>query len=399
MKFYFLALGTLVLVCAGCAYDGSHILDHGVEKGVYNAPPAEMMMRPGPMVDGPGPGVMPMLANPAVPAMMLKSTELRFVGPSAMQIGWQIPNGFAENQVIAPARQSFQQGATYRLKCTSIAGREGMTIYPTLQVYPSTPYTDAFLAHSDVPMDITDEDLDQVESNNFVTKVIYLPDARYQELAIAGVETLVSTRLDPGVDPVAEADRRGTILAVLRMGNRDLEQPGAPGMAGRNGLNQVSYNVLDGGKGQHVEPMPIHSMEAGLSAVPAPMIVAGSGAPGMPAVGPISGVGGAPVYGQPITGTPIGLAGPPHLPYGGPAGLKSHTMRNVSHNNLPKPVQHMLVDVEHKPGYSVPPPVKYVKYTEEHPVYGEGEVSYPQWAQGGAAGAGPGGQMACPPQQ
>jgi hypothetical protein len=30
----------------------------------------------------------------------------------------------------------------------------------------------------------------------------------------------------------------------------------------------------------------------------------------------------------PTTGTPIGLPGPPHLPYGGPAGLESQTVRN-----------------------------------------------------------------------
>ncbi len=31
---------------------------------------------------------------------------------------------------------------------------------------------------------------------------------------------------------------------------------------------------------------------------------------------------------MPATGTPIGLPGPPHLPYGDPAGLKSHQVRN-----------------------------------------------------------------------
>ena len=67
-----------------------------------------------------------------------------------------------------------------------------------------------------------DEDLDQVTTGNFVTKVVYLPDAEYQELAVAGVETLVSTRLDPGVDPVVEADRRGSILAIIRIGNKDV---------------------------------------------------------------------------------------------------------------------------------------------------------------------------------
>ena len=75
-------------------------------------------------------------------------------------------------------------------------------------------------------MQFTEEDFDQVLSGNFVTKVIYLPDPEFQELALAGVETLVSTRLDPGVDPIVEADRRGAILAIVRLGNKDLEMPG-----------------------------------------------------------------------------------------------------------------------------------------------------------------------------
>ncbi len=86
-----------------------------------------------------------------------------------------------------------------------------------------TPRTDAYLAHSPIPVQFTEEDFDQVVSGNFVTKVIYLPDPEFQELALAGVETLVSTRLDPGVDPIAEADRRGSILAIVRIGNKNLE--------------------------------------------------------------------------------------------------------------------------------------------------------------------------------
>ena len=35
---------------------------------------------------------------------------------------------------------------------------------------------------------LTEEDLDQVTSGNFVTKVVYLPDPEYQELAVAGVD-------------------------------------------------------------------------------------------------------------------------------------------------------------------------------------------------------------------
>ena len=65
-----------------------------------------------------------------------------------------------------------------------------------------------------------------VDGGNFVTKVIYLPDPKYQELAVSGVETLVSTRLEPGVDPILEADKRGTILLIVRLGAIDLEMPG-----------------------------------------------------------------------------------------------------------------------------------------------------------------------------
>jgi hypothetical protein len=395
MKYYFLALGTLFLVCVGCNFDGRQILDGGNEKGVYNAPPAERMIRPGPMVDGPGPGVIPMLANPAAgyqaagyPAGYpgLKVTQVRFVGPAGMQIGWQVVGGFAENQKTAPARKNFHQGGTYRLKLTKIpgAGREGLTLYPTLQVYPATPMTDAYLSHDTVPIEVTDEDLDQVESNNFVTKVIYLPDPRYQELAVAGVETLVSTRLEPGVDPVAEANRRGTILAVFRMGNMDLEMPNGmtAGAGGRDDVNQASYLYLDGDKQQYAEPMPISAVEAGLSAVPAPMIAAGYGLPGMAT---------PPVWGYPITGTPIGLPGPPHIPFGAPASLQSHTVRNLTVNHMPSPVDHVLVDVKQNPGFSVPPPVKHITYTEDHPVYREGEVVYPKWALPEAGGP------ACPP--
>ena len=104
------------------------------------------------------------------------------------------------------------------------------------------PRTAAFLAHNAIPVQFTEEDFDQVLSGNFVTKVIYLPDPEFQELALAGVETLVSTRLDPGVDPIVEADRRGAILAIVRLGNKDLEMPGEAADVG--GVMPASYGCL-----------------------------------------------------------------------------------------------------------------------------------------------------------
>jgi len=383
MKFYFLALATLVVVCVGCTQFGDG--QHALKSTEYSAPPAAMMQRPGPGVDGPGPGVLPSYAQMPPPgAFSSRTTQVKFAGPLGMQIGWKIPQGYAEDQLLAPGKYNFVQGNTYRLKFSNVPGREGLTLYPTLRVAHEHPTTAGYLSHANVPIELTDEDLDQVESNNLVTKVIYLPDPRYQELAIAGVETLVSTRLDPGVDPVAEADRRGTIMAVLEVGNMDLEMPGpqGPGAAMHGGINQISHVVLDGSKGQLAPPMPIAGSRADTGfGVPGPMIMGAPGAPGQPAVNPVAGVGGVPPWGSPITGTPIGLPGPPHIPLGGPAGLRSYTVQNNTDYDVGKPVKDFRLQVKHEPGIKLPHPVTDVEYTESHPVFAEGEVAYPAWAQ------------------
>jgi len=378
MKYYFLALATSVIVCVGCAYNTETLHSQRQE---HVAPPAPMMARPGPMVDGPGPGVIQAMAQRPVRSFATKTTQIKFVAPKAMKVGWQINGGFAESQLITPGRYDFKQGATYRLKLTNIPGRE-LTLYPTLQVYPAHPTTDAYLAHNSIPIALNEEDLDQIQNANYVTKVIYLPDAKFQDL-VANVETLVSTRLEPGIDPIAEADRRGTIMVVMRIGNKDLEMGNAGmsnGMGSRsaNGdVQQVSYRVLDGTQGEHAEPMAIGSVGGQMSAVPGPSIVGSWGPPGQPAQHPVSGVGGIPVWGQPTTGTPIGLPGPPHLPLGGPAGLKSHTVVNNTKHDIGKPVDHMLIEVEQKPGYKMPKPVKYIRYTETHPNYPAHQLGTP----------------------
>jgi hypothetical protein len=164
-------------------------------------------------------------------------SQIYFLDPNGMQIGWQNgagPNGertYLPAQLTVPARYNFNQGYIYRLKITNIPGRQAIALYPTIEVAPTTPATDAYLAHNAIPVQFTTEDFDQViDGGNFVTKVIYLPDPKYQELAISGVETLVSTRLEPGVDPILEADKRGTILLIVRLGAIDLETPSLGGV-------------------------------------------------------------------------------------------------------------------------------------------------------------------------
>ena len=67
-------------------------------------------------------------------------------------------------------------------------GREGVELYPTLEVGTASYRTAAYLAHNAIAIQFTEEDLDQALSSNFVTKVIYLPDPEFQGDAISGID-------------------------------------------------------------------------------------------------------------------------------------------------------------------------------------------------------------------
>ena len=287
-----------------------------------------------------------------VAAPVQQAAQVTFGRPEGMQIRYdQSGSGMFDSEpLIVPARQNFPQGGLFRVKLTSIPGREGVELYPTIELAYANPRTGAYLAHNSIPIQFDEEDFDQVLTGNFVTKVLYLPDPDFQGPALAGIDTLVSTRLDPGVDPIVEADRRGSILAIIRLGDKDIEMPGSGSM----------------GLGGMAPPI------AGLPAPFAPASTEGCGPDGgMCATAPpqlpgmVSGVT-APQYGMPISGTPIGLPGPPHVPLGIQAGLKKHVMRNRTPMHLPQPVDTMKMTVRQQPGFSYPNPVSRVRVTEQN---------------------------------
>ena len=72
----------------------------------------------------------------------------------------------------------------------------------------------------------------------------------------------------------------------------------------------------------------------------------------------------APMYGMPMSGTPIGLPGPPHIPLGSGAGLQKHVIKNHTHMHIPHPTRKFMVHVKQKPGMSYPKPVNTVRITE-----------------------------------
>ena len=366
----------------------------GCQTTRHNMPPAQRMLEPGPGVGGPGPGVlsadMPAGGPAVVPAscnscvdggmgggMMMQgpppNVQVLFNRPEGMELTYDVvgDGSFGSEPLYVPGRLEFPQGGIYRLKLTSIQGREGVELYPTVEVAAGNPRTAAYLAHNAIPVQFNTDDFEQVLSGNFVTKVIYLPDPEFQGDAVAGVDVLVSNRLEPGRDPIVEADRRGSILAIVRIGNKDIE---LSGMSAAGGMASMGS-------------MP---MMCGPDGCPVP----GSVPTSLP--GYVAGVT-APEYGMTYSGTPIGLPGPPHIPLGSPAGLKKHTVRNHTKMHLPDPVEHMKVHVRQTPGQSYPQPVSRVRIHEQsiHPGVPTGQPAYMRHSQAipGATGA-----AYCPPE-
>ncbi len=163
-------------------------------------------------------------------------TSIRFVSPAGMKIAFMDVNkGFSEAGREAPVRYNFPQSNIYKVRLSGIPALPATkNYYPSIEIYPTTPKTVTYLSHCAVPVGFTNEDFESVNAGNLVVKVIYLPDPQFQDLAAA--EEIVSTRLEAGVDPIAEANRRGTILAVIRLGNIDLEDPTTPAMDAPPGI-------------------------------------------------------------------------------------------------------------------------------------------------------------------
>jgi hypothetical protein len=119
--------------------------------------------------------------------------------------------------VVAPGRLNLPQGERYRLKLFDIPNRPGTRRFPTLEVAKADAATAAFLTSSAIPIKLRDADFERVDGGEAITKVVYLPSPNKGE-------PITIASYDCERDVIEEATRRGTILAIVRMGNIDLGQ-------------------------------------------------------------------------------------------------------------------------------------------------------------------------------
>jgi hypothetical protein len=111
-------------------------------------------------------------------------------------------------------------GQVYRLKVSNIPGREGLEVFPTVEVIDRLYPPPGQAARFPIPVVLTEEELKMATDGRYVLRVIYVEEPR-TALPIrdeAGKQRYYE--IAAGADAMEAADRLGRPVAILRMGSR-----------------------------------------------------------------------------------------------------------------------------------------------------------------------------------
>ena len=140
--------------------------------------------------------------------------------PKGTRIAVAGEGGFFESEEI-PGLFGFRLGEVYRLKITGVPFHSAAELYPTLEtlnrLYPPPGRELDF----PVKIEVTQEDLELAVAGNLVTRVVYL-ESPFGAAPIDSTDLKGGLTADcpPGSNPVAVAETRGKIMAILRIGSR-----------------------------------------------------------------------------------------------------------------------------------------------------------------------------------
>ncbi len=131
-----------------------------------------------------------------------------FPGPEVMPL-----------ETEAPAQVALAVGRTYRIRLSHLADHPGIELYPTIELigrlHPPAELAERF----PIPIPFTSDEIDAAVEGRLVTKVIYLEQPQLADPRPTQHPVRV-TDLPPQRDLLAEADRRGRPLVIVRMGGR-----------------------------------------------------------------------------------------------------------------------------------------------------------------------------------
>ncbi|HUY91692.1 MAG TPA: tetratricopeptide repeat protein [Pirellulales bacterium] len=118
--------------------------------------------------------------------------------------------------IPVPANFGLPAGIAMQFKLSGppVAGKE--PLYAVLKIPQAMPPKAALPAGTELSITFSNADLDAALAGKKLTSVLYLANPANEGDA-PRLQTLNSTGMEPGKDPVAEASERGTVLATLKL--------------------------------------------------------------------------------------------------------------------------------------------------------------------------------------
>ena len=123
-----------------------------------------------------------------------------------------------------PGRLKFCDAAVYQLKISDLPNRPGVELYPRLSVLKVSPDTSPLLSATNIPVAFDESDFEAVAGGSIITKAIYLrggsSESPFKEVIFQNSRS--SSSIADGVT------KFGPLIAVVDLGNIDLEAPNQP---------------------------------------------------------------------------------------------------------------------------------------------------------------------------
>lgn len=145
---------------------------------------------------------------------------VRVLVPGSGTITFYLPQSPGAVSLPAPAQAGLLVGGVYRLRISDLPEFPGLELYPTIEVtdrlHPPAGREEEF----PIPVEITREEVEAVQQDRMVTKVIYLE--RPQVAAALEIDRgqLLTYDLPAAANLLDAADQLGRPVAILRLGGR-----------------------------------------------------------------------------------------------------------------------------------------------------------------------------------
>ena len=150
----------------------------------------------------------------------LPPQPILFTLPEGTLLEVAVPSGFLSNE-NGTNLFGLQQGEIYRFKITHLPYAEGRELYPTLELISRLTPPAGHETEFPIPVELSEEDIRLALDGNLVTRVVYLEPPRHAipvDTTVKQGELLTET--PNSINPVAFAESRGRVMAILRVGSR-----------------------------------------------------------------------------------------------------------------------------------------------------------------------------------